>query len=333
MTHERLGLPDLGIGVGLRVPHYRRVFAERPRVDFFEIISENFMAAGGNPRFHLERALEGYRVVQHGVSLGIGGPDPLDRGYLERLRALVQRTRTPWVSDHFCWSSAGNAHLHDLLPLPFTKQMVTKVAERARMVADFLETPFALENTSSYLTYKGSTLPECEFLSEVAERANIGLLFDVNNVFVSSYNHGHDPVEFVRNVPHERIVQIHLAGHTHCGTHIIDTHQGHVADPVWDLYRLTIEHAGPVSTLVEWDDAIPELEVLLAEAERARRERELALAARARRSSSVSDASREGIRTAARARSSTARAEERGWKQGGPRESAGDSDLGENAAE
>src|SRR5262245_61895249 len=262
---------DLGVGVGLRVPHYAAILEQRPAVDFFEIISENFMVGGGKPLYHLERVLEHYRVVQHGVSLGIAGPAELDRDYLSRLKQLVRRTKTPWVSDHFCWSGAGSAHLHDLLPIPYTAEAVARVVERARQVQDFLEVPFALENTSSYLTYRSSTLSEWEFISEVAERADIGLLFDVNNVYVSAYNHGFDPYEFVRNVPHERIVQIHLAGHTHLGKYIIDTHRGHVIDPVWDLYRETIELSGPISTLIEWDDEIPELEVLLAEAERARR--------------------------------------------------------------
>lgn len=322
MSSPRLGLPDLGIGVGLRVPHYRRVFAERPRIDFVELISENFMVSGGKPRYHLERTLESYPVVAHGVSLGIGGPDDLDPGYLRSLKAFADHTRTPWLSDHFCWSGSGGAHLHDLLPLPFTPELVARVADRAKRVQDFLGRPFALENTSSYLTYRSSVLPEWEFISEIADRAEIGLLFDVNNVFVTAYNHGLDPVEFVRRVPAERIVQIHVAGHTNLGTHIIDTHAGHVIDPVWDLYRLTIERTGPVSTLLEWDDEIPELEVLLAEAERARSERDTALSARARGESSVDARTLERVREAARARSAAAVDAPHAWVQGGPREAA-----------
>jgi uncharacterized protein len=331
MTRPRLGLPDLGIGVGLRVPHYQRIFAERPPVDFFEVISENFMVGGGKPRFHLERALESYRVVQHGVSLGIGGPEEPDRRYLERLRELVRHTKTPWVSDHFCWCGAGDAHLHDLLPLRFTPELVRTIAERARMLQDFLETPFALENTSTYLTYKGSVLAEWEFIAEIAERANIGLLFDVNNVFVTSYNHGLDPLEFVRAVPHDRIVQIHLAGHTNYGTHIIDTHEGHVTDAVWDLYRLTIEKTGPVSTLIEWDDALPELEVLLAEAERARAERERALAARDAGKSTLDADALAALRRAAVA-TKEAVPHTHAWQQGGPREQANSAESGATGA-
>lgn len=310
---------DLGVGVGLRVPHYAAILAQRPEVDFFEVISENFMVDGGKPLYHLDRVLEHYPVVQHGVSLGIAGPDEPDRAYLSRLKRLVARTKTPWVSDHFCWSGAGGAHLHDLLPIPYTAEAVKRVVERARMIQDFLEVPFALENTSSYLTYRSSTLSEWEFITEVAERADIGLLFDVNNVYVSAYNHGFDAETFVRSVPHERIFQIHLAGHTHLGKYIIDTHRGSVLGPVLDLYRTTIALAGPVSTLIEWDDEIPELPVLLAEAERARRVRDEGLSLREGRALPTPPSAPE----AQVAFSSAAP-----WKQGGPRESAADEAVG-----
>jgi uncharacterized protein (UPF0276 family) len=306
---------DLGVGVGLRVPHYAVILRELPQVDFFEVISENFMVEGGKPLYHLGRVLEHYRVVQHGVSLGIAGPEEPDRAYLARLKQLVRRTGTPWVSDHFCWSGAGGAHLHDLLPIPYTPQAVRRTAERARMIQDFLEVPFALENASSYLTYRSSTLSEWEFISEVAEQANIGLLFDVNNVFVSAYNHGFDAHTFIRSVPHERIVQIHLAGHTNLGTHIIDTHRGQVIDAVLDLYRETIQLCGPVSTLIEWDDEIPELPVLLAEAERARKVRNEALALR--RGEALPSSAHESPRAATETASASPL-----WRQGGPRESA-----------
>jgi uncharacterized protein (UPF0276 family) len=317
MSEPRLGAPDLGVGVGLRVPHYGRILRERPAVDFFEIISENFMVEGGKPRYHLDRVLETYRVIQHGVSLGIGGPEPPDRGYLRKLRQLVRHVRPAWLSDHFCWCGAGGAHLHDLLPMPFNEETVRVVSERARMVQDFLEVRFALENTSSYLAFTASTMTEWEFVSEVTERANVGLMFDVNNVYVSAYNHGFDPYEFVRGVPHERIVQIHLAGHTNVGKYIIDTHRGHVIDPVWDLYRTTIELAGPVSTLIEWDDEIPELEELLAEAGRARVVRDEATRA--------FDAGHVPAREpcALPHYANTTAEEPAAWRQGGPRETAG----------
>jgi uncharacterized protein (UPF0276 family) len=304
---------DLGVGVGLRVPHYAAILAERPRVDFFEVISENFMVGGGKPLYHLDRVLEHYRVVQHGVSLGIAGPDEPDRAYLSALKQLVARTKTPWVTDHFCWCGAGNAHLHDLLPIPYTPEAVRRTVERARMIQDFLEVPFALENTSSYLTYRSSTLTEWEFISEIAERADIGLLFDVNNVYVSAYNHGFDAEAFVRSVPHSRIWQIHLAGHTNLGKYIIDTHRGRVSEPVLDLYRQTIALTGPVSTLIEWDDEIPELPVLLAEAERARQVRDEGLALRAGQTLPATSSVPPVPKTTTDATV---------WKQGGPRESA-----------
>jgi uncharacterized protein len=312
---------DLGVGVGLRVPHYAAILAEQPAVDFFEVISENFMVGGGKPLYHLDRVQERYRVVQHGVSLGIAGPDEPDREYLQQLKRLVARTKTPWVSDHFCWSGAGGAHLHDLLPIPYTPEAVRRVATRARMIQDFLEVPFALENTSSYLTYRSSTLSEWEFITEVAERADIGLLFDVNNVYVSAYNHGFDAETFVRSVPHERILQIHLAGHTNLGKYIIDTHRGSVIEPVLDLYRTTIALAGPVSTLIEWDDEIPSLPVLLAEADRARQVREEGLAQRA-----GTLLPPRGAQPALA--SVTAGGDSAPWRQGGPRESAADEAIG-----
>jgi uncharacterized protein (UPF0276 family) len=246
-------------------------------MDFFEVISENFMVEGGKPLYHLDRVLEGYPLIQHGVSLNIGGPDELDRDYLGRLKALVRRVKPAWVSDHFCWCGAGGSHLHDLLPLPYTDEAVSRVAERARQVQDFLEVPFGLENTSSYMAYQASTLSEWDFVSAVVERADIGLMFDVNNVYVSAYNHGFDPYDFIRGVPHDRILQIHVAGHTNRGPYIIDTHQGPIIDPVWELYGATIELSGSVPTLIEWDEAIPDWGVLAEEAERARSLREAAL--------------------------------------------------------
>lgn len=277
----RLGLPDLGVGVGLRAQHYRTVLDERPEIDFFEVISENFMVEGGKPLHHLRSALETYRVVQHGVSLSIGAPEAPSAGYLRRLKELVELTRTPWVSDHFCWSHVPGAHLHELLPLPYTEEAVRLVVERAKRVQGELGVRLLLENTSSYVTFTASTMPEWEFISRVAEGADIGLLFDVNNVYVSAENHGFDPYELVRNVPHDRIVQIHLAGHTRLEKYLLDTHSAPVVDAVWDLYRATIELTGPVSTLIEWDDEIPAFSVLAAEAEKARGVRDAALASRA----------------------------------------------------
>lgn len=280
MTSERLGLPDLGIGVGLRVPHYGHILAERPPMDFFEIISENFMVEGGKPLYHLEKVMDHYPLILHGVSLAIGGPEAPSREYLQKLKRLVRKVEPAWLSDHFCWGGIPGRDLHDLLPLPYTWQAISRVVERARQVQDFLEVPFALENTSSYMEYRDSEMTEWQFISEVCEQANIGLMFDVNNVFVSSFNHGFDPMTFINNVPHERIVQIHVAGHTNLGKYIIDTHRGPIIDPVWDLYRQTILRTGAVSTLIEWDDAIPVWSELAAEVDKARIIRSQALVTR-----------------------------------------------------
>jgi len=293
----RLGTPDLGIGVGLRVPHYGTVFEAWPKMDWFEIISENFMVSGGLPRRNLDRALSHYPIVQHGVSLSIGTVDPLDRDYLARLKTLTRHTRTPWVSDHLCWTGAHGTNLHDLLPLPYTEETVRHVAERIRVVQDLLELPFVIENVSSYLTYTHSTMTEWAFLSAIADEADCGILLDVNNIYVSAFNHGFDAMEYVRGVPHRRVVQYHLAGHTHFGKYIIDTHSGHVIDGVWDLYRKACELTGPVSTLIEWDDDIPEFDVLAAEAEKARAVRDEVVAAQAEnalKSSPESDAAAAG---------------------------------------
>ena len=270
--NARLGLPDLGVGVGLRVAHYPTLFEshEPVGVDWFEIISENFMVEGGLPMHNLARALDRFRLVQHGVSLSIGTTDPLDREYLRKLKALLRRTGSPWVSDHLCWTGARGVNLHDLLPMPYTSEAVKHVARRAREVQDFLETRLALENVSSYLTYTSSTMTEWDFLSAVVEEADLGILLDVNNIYVSSFNHGFDPNDFVDGVPAERVVQVHLAGHTNHGRYILDTHSDHVIDPVWDLYRRALGRTGPVSTLVEWDDDIPPFDVLVAEADKAR---------------------------------------------------------------
>jgi uncharacterized protein len=280
-TTMRLGLPDLGVGVGLRIPHYPDIFETAPSVDWFEIISENFMVAGGRPLANLARVLERYRVVQHGVSLSIGSAAPLDRAYLTGLKALLRRTGSPWFSDHLCWTGVPGANLHDLLPLPYTDEVIRHVARRAREVQDFLEARLVLENVSSYLTYTESAMSEWQFLSAIVEEADCGLLLDVNNVYVSSFNHGFDPMAYVEGVPHRRVVQVHLAGHTNRGKYILDTHSAPVIDPVWELYRRTCELCGDVSTLVEWDDDIPALPVLLAEADKARRIRDEVRRARA----------------------------------------------------
>jgi uncharacterized protein len=239
-------------------------------MDWFEVISENFLVAGGRPLDNLGRLTDAYRVVPHGVSLAIGSVEPLDDGYLLRLKALLDRLDPPWASDHLCWGRAPGVHIHDLLPLPYTSEAVAHVVERVKRVQGILERPFALENVSSYMTFRESTMTEWDFVAEIAERADCGLLLDCNNVFVSAKNHGFDPLAYIDGVPPDRVVQIHLAGHTDKGSYILDTHSDHVKDEVFDLYRRAIGRLGAVSTLVEWDDEIPTWDVLAAEAAKAR---------------------------------------------------------------
>jgi uncharacterized protein len=271
---QRHSIPDLGVGVGFRLPHYAKVLDERPEMDWFEVISENFMVRGGRPLANLDRLGSMYRVVPHGVSLSIGQTEPLDGSYLARLKELIKRISPPWASDHFCWTGSSRANLHDLLPLPFTSECARHVAARVRRVQDELGCPFALENASSYLSYSSSDMPEWEFVCEVSELADCGILLDVNNVFVSAYNHGFDARAYIDAIPVDRVVQMHLAGHTDKGTYLLDTHSDHVRKEVWDLYRRAVRRAGAVSTLIEWDDDIPSWEVLSLEASTARKVRE-----------------------------------------------------------
>ncbi len=265
MLTKRLGLPHLGLGVGLRTVHFGHILEKHPKVDWFEVISENFMDSRGRPRYVLEQVAERYPVVMHGVSLSIGSTDPLDFEYLGKLKALAKDIKPLWISDHVCWTGVAGRNTHDLLPIPLTERSLKHVVERIRTVQDFLERPFVLENPSTYVGFTGSTLSEWEFITRMAEAADCGLLLDVNNVYVSSVNHDFDPEEFIRNVPHERVVQFHLAGHTDRQTHLIDTHDSQVVDPVWKLYRLAHQLTGGVSTLLEWDANIPPFPVLHAE--------------------------------------------------------------------
>jgi uncharacterized protein len=274
---QRYAIPDLGIGVGLRGPHVAHVVRERPAMDWFEIISENYFAEGGLARSHLESVRASYRLVPHGVSLSIGGSDALNRDYLRRLRALARRVDAPWCSDHLCWTGVGGVDVHDLLPMPYTTEALKHLVERVKVVQGELEVPFALENASSYIEYRESTMTEHEFLAELLERADCGLLLDVNNVFVSAFNHGLDADRYVDALPSDRIVQIHVAGHTDKGNYLLDTHSDHVRDEVWQLYRRALRRCGSVATLVEWDENIPEWGVLVAEAAAARSVRDSVL--------------------------------------------------------
>jgi uncharacterized protein (UPF0276 family) len=263
MTHaahpER---PYLGFGLGLRPQHYAEIMdrpddVAPPKVDWFEIISENYMVSGGRPLANLMRVRAEYPVVMHGVSLSIGSIDPFDEDYLNDLKALADRVEPEWVSDHLCWTGVDGINLHDLLPLPYTEEALAHVVNRIGQVQDRLGRRIVLENASTYVTFKGSEMTEWEFLAEMAKRADCNLLLDVNNIYVSGFNHDFDPMDFMRGLPAERIAQIHLAGHEHNETHIIDTHDASVTDAVWDLYGQVIGELGPITTMIERDADIP----------------------------------------------------------------------------
>lgn len=266
----RLGFPDLGLGVGLRAPHVAQVLRERPPVDWFEAISENYMDSRGWRRHALREVARHYPVVLHGVSLSIGSADPLDMEYLASLKQLAREVDARWVSDHLCWTGVAGQTAHDLLPLPLNEDTLAHVVHRIRVAQDLLERPLVIENPSSYARFANDTLPEWEFIARMAEEAGCGLLLDVNNVHVSSVNHGFDPLRYIDAIPAHRVVQVHLAGHRDCGHYIVDTHDGPVADPVWRLYRHAVARTGPVSTLLEWDSGIPPLQALHAEVLKAR---------------------------------------------------------------
>lgn len=263
--------PSPGFGLGLRTEHYPDFLAAPQPVDWLEIISDNFLVPGGKPLVILDQIRERYPLAMHGVSLSIGAADGLDPGYLAALKKLARRVNPLWVSDHLCWTGVQGRNTHDLLPLPYHEEALAHVVRQIRQAQDFLERPLVIENVSSYVSFTDSTLSEWDFLRAVCEEADCLLLLDVNNIYVSSFNHGFDPLTYLHAIPPERVQQIHLAGHSNNGDHIIDTHDHPVADPVWELYRAACEHIGPVATMIERDDHIPPLPELLAELGQARR--------------------------------------------------------------
>ena len=262
--------PWLGFGLGLRTEHYESVLADAPAVDWFEIISENFMVAGGKPRHYLEAVRERYPLAMHGVSLSIGSTDPLDRDYLRALKRLMQEIEPAWVSDHLCWTGVDGINSHDLLPLPYCEAAIAHVVARVQQVQDFLGREILLENLSSYVEYAASTMPEWEFVAEIARRSGCRLLLDVNNIIVSARNHGFSPMDYLAGIPGDRVWQIHLAGHSDYGDYVIDTHDHDVPAQVWSLYEAAIRRFGPISTMIERDDHIPPLAELVAELDMAR---------------------------------------------------------------
>jgi len=257
--------PFYGFGLGLRPIYVEEILQTQPAVDWFEIITENYLVPGGKPLSVLSRIRERYPVAMHGVSLGIGGSDKLNHDYLRQVKALADRVEPMWVSDHLCWTGVADQQLHDLLPLPYTEEAVAHVVDRIRQVQDVLQRQILLENVSSYVSFTHSTMSEWEFLSAIAELADCLLLFDVNNVYVSARNHGYDPMQFLAGVPAARVWQLHVAGHSDYGSYLIDTHDHPVCDPVWELLAEAFSLFGPVTGMIERDDRFPPLAELLAE--------------------------------------------------------------------
>lgn len=263
MNNTALG--NLGFGLGLRTAHYHEILASRSDIDWFEVLSENYMVPGGKPLHFLDRIRASYPVVMHGVSLSIGATAALDLNYLRDLKKLADRIQPAWISDHLCWTGVHGQNMHDLLPLPYTEETAQHVAERVKIVQDFLGRRILLENVSSYASYVDSSMSEWAFISLICEKSDCLLLLDVNNIYVSSYNHQFDAKAFIDGVPAKRVQQIHLAGHHHHGDYIIDTHDAPIIDPVWDLYAYALSRLGAVATMIERDDRIPALEVLVQE--------------------------------------------------------------------
>jgi uncharacterized protein (UPF0276 family) len=259
-----------GFGLGLRTPHYDAVLNESHAIDWLEIITENYLGLGGKPLDYLLRIRAKFPMVMHGVSLSIGSSDRPDLGYLAQVRLLAQRVQPAWISDHLCWTGVDGQNLHDLLPLPYTEEALSNVVSHVREVQDALGRQILMENVSSYLTYRGSEMQEWDFLREVSERADCAILLDVNNIYVSSVNHGFDPLDYLAAIPRERVKQIHLAGHSNMGDHLIDTHDHPIIEPVWALYEAAIARFGFIPTMIERDDNIPPLAELVAELQVAR---------------------------------------------------------------
>jgi uncharacterized protein (UPF0276 family) len=259
-----------GFGLGLRTPHYEAMQSEPHAVDWLEVITENYLGAGGKPLHYLERMRERFPLVMHGVSLSIGSTDPIDLEYLAQVRNLAARIEPHWISDHLCWTGIDGRNLHDLLPLPYTEEALASVVARVGQVQDALGRQILLENVSSYLSFQASELTEWDFLREVAQRADCAVLLDINNIYVSSVNHGFDPLVYLQAIPKERVRQFHLAGHSDMGGHLIDTHDHPIAEPVWALYGAAVARFGMVPTMIERDDNIPELGELVAELQIAR---------------------------------------------------------------
>lgn len=262
---EQPTLPYLGFGLGLRSCHYDDILSTKPALDWFEILTENYLVPGGKPLHYLDNIRTHYPMVMHGVSLSLGSTEPLDKTYLKKVQQLAKRIEPEWISDHLCWTGTEGLNMHDLLPLPYTKEVVTHVVARIDEVQNYLKRPILIENVSSYLSYQHSEMSEWEFILTIARQSGAYILLDVNNIYVSSVNHGFHALDYVKAMPKDKIAQIHLAGHSKQGDYIIDTHDAPIIQEVWDLYRHAILHLGPISTMIERDDNIPPLTTLLDE--------------------------------------------------------------------
>jgi uncharacterized protein (UPF0276 family) len=265
MDDNAITSPFIGFGLGLRTDHFEHILQHKPDVDWFEVLSENYLVAGGKPRYYLEAISEQYPVVMHGVSMSIGSTDPLDMDYLKALKKLSNDIQPKWISDHICWTSIHGINSHDLLPLPYTEETVKHVAERVAQVQDFLGQRILLENVSSYLSYQDSTMNEWEFLTRVADEADSLILLDINNIYVSARNHHFDPLVYLQSINPRRVQQFHLAGHSDYGDYVIDTHDHDIPTSVWALYQAALKRFGPVSTMIERDANIPDFPELYQE--------------------------------------------------------------------
>jgi hypothetical protein len=271
IDHRTTRPPFLGFGMGLRTEHYTDILEGKPPIDWFEILSENYLVPGGRPLAILDQIAERYPVVMHGVSMSIASTQSLDMNYLQELKILANRIKPKWISDHLCWTGVHGVNLHDLLPFPYTSEALDHIVNRVNKVQDFLEAPLALENVSTYVSFEQSEMTEWDFIKELTIRTGCWLLLDINNVFVSSFNHEFDAREFIDGIPSDRVVQFHMAGHSDHETYIVDTHDAPIRDEVWDLYRHALKRFGPVSTIIERDDNIPPLADMLPELEKIRR--------------------------------------------------------------
>lgn len=262
--------PYLGFGLGLRTDHYQDIIDQQPAIDWFEILTENYLVPGGKPLYYLDKISENYPIVMHGVSMSLGSIDPLDMDYMKQVKDLAKRVDARWISDHLCWTGIHQKNMHDLLPLPYTEEALNHVVSKIKQAQDFLGTQLLIENPSTYLTFSSSTLTEWDFMREMALAADCLILLDINNIYVSAFNHGFDPIDYLKAIPANRVQQMHLAGHTNNGDHIIDTHDHPIIDPVWKLYAQSLEYFERVSTMIERDDHIPALSVLIQELEQAK---------------------------------------------------------------